>query len=410
MVRVIALTLLLPALAAAQVPAKLAYQGRLVKADGTPQSGTLTVTFSIFDAPTGGTRLWTEDQVLAFTNGFYATVLGEVTPLPGSVFSGPERHVELVIGGNALAPRQRIVSVPYALQAQSVVRGTITAGGILEGEWSDAAPAPGSAAAAGVNVQDATASGGQARRGGSSDASGTLFLATPASPRVNGPLGAGLTRASFRLNVANNTVAGQVGTLRCGANRGGSDVDLATRAIAPADFPAGLTWKIFTLYCDFRPDDANQWVAVEFAHSITDLTIDYAQLQPVTGAGLPAGAVILFNGTACPEGWSELTAARGRVLVGLPPGGTVLGTVGAAFADRESRDHTHGVTGYSGWATITGTLGGTATGYNNTGAFVTDTSANEVYGQYHDHPVSLTSGGASAAIVPYVQLLVCQKD
>lgn len=117
-----ALALLIPSLALAQVPQRLAYQGRLTKADGTPETGVLPVTFSLFAAAEGGTAAWSEAQSLALTHGYYATNLGEITPL-GKVFDGRELFLEVSVGGTALAPRQRIASVPYALVAGNVSGG-----------------------------------------------------------------------------------------------------------------------------------------------------------------------------------------------------------------------------------------------------------------------------------------------
>lgn len=51
---------------------------------------------------------------------------------------------------------------------------------------------------------------------------------------------------------------------------------------------------------------------------------------------VPTGGIMMFNG-ACPTGWSEYTAARGRALVGVPSGGTVEGTVGSALTNLDTR-------------------------------------------------------------------------
>ena len=59
---------------------------------------------------------------------------------------------------------------------------------------------------------------------------------------------------------------------------------------------------------------------------------------------LPSGMVMFFDSTACPTGWSELTSARGRYLVGLISGGTLGATAGTALSNQENRvvgPHTH---------------------------------------------------------------------
>jgi len=37
---------------------------------------------------------------------------------------------------------------------------------------------------------------------------------------------------------------------------------------------------------------------------------------------VPSGALMFFNLSACPPGWSILTGAQGRYLVGMPAGAT----------------------------------------------------------------------------------------
>lgn len=56
----------------------------------------------------------------------------------------------------------------------------------------------------------------------------------------------------------------------------------------------------------------------------------------IEASGAPSGLIADFNG-ACPSGWSELTAARGRVRVGLPANGTLGATVGTALTDAQDK-------------------------------------------------------------------------
>ena len=48
-----------------------------------------------------------------------------------------------------------------------------------------------------------------------------------------------------------------------------------------------------------------------------------------------------FSLPQCPPGWSELTSARGRTLVGLPTNGSLEGISGSPLSNLESRQHTH---------------------------------------------------------------------
>jgi hypothetical protein len=59
------------------------------------------------------------------------------------------------------------------------------------------------------------------------------------------------------------------------------------------------------------------------------------------GSGIPSGAVAYFVGTVAPSGWTEYVTARGRMIVGLPSGGTSEGTVGTALTNLQDKTHTH---------------------------------------------------------------------
>jgi len=108
--------------ASAQVRHLLGYQGRLLRADGTAATGTASVTFTVHDAASGGSTLWTETQTLGLSDGYYSTFLGLVTTPGEGVYEGP-RWLQVQVGGETLLPRQQLGSVAFALQAASV-RGT----------------------------------------------------------------------------------------------------------------------------------------------------------------------------------------------------------------------------------------------------------------------------------------------
>jgi hypothetical protein len=65
--------------------------------------------------------LWSETiSSVDVDQGIYHVKLGSVNPLTASVFSEPERYLEVNVGGERLEPRQRITSIAYALKAESV--------------------------------------------------------------------------------------------------------------------------------------------------------------------------------------------------------------------------------------------------------------------------------------------------
>jgi hypothetical protein len=107
---------LLSALDLSQAPSTISYQGRLLGQNGTPVSGIVDILFAIHSAGAGGTPLWTEQQRLAFTDGYYATTLGSTNAIPATLFDGTTRYLSLTVGGSEMTPRQGIDSVPYALR------------------------------------------------------------------------------------------------------------------------------------------------------------------------------------------------------------------------------------------------------------------------------------------------------
>ncbi len=104
-----------------QVPQLINYQGILTEpATGNPLSGTFSMVFSIYSVPTGGTALFAETQSVTATNGLFNVLLGNVTPLPFTVFSGGDRFLGIKVGNDAeMTPRKRMVSVGYSFMSDN---------------------------------------------------------------------------------------------------------------------------------------------------------------------------------------------------------------------------------------------------------------------------------------------------
>ncbi|MBI2577206.1 hypothetical protein HYV84_08400 [Candidatus Woesearchaeota archaeon] len=154
-------------------------------------------------------------------------------------------------------------------------------------------------------------------------------------------------------------------------------------------------------------------------------------------ASVPSGAVIFYDGTSCPAGWSRLSGSQGRVIVGLTDNAEdpdVKATVGAALSNKGKKTitevpaHTHSVNPPSTASSSSGAHthdyqtwkgdarydiegdGGHAVSYSADSRTTTSAGA-------HTHTVdiaSFTSGSTGASSVdvtmPYIQLLVCKKD
>jgi len=97
---------------ASSVPQKINYQGQLLK-DGNPVTGIKSIYFSISDSS------WFElHSSVAIDNGLYSVVLGNIQPLPASVFDSTDKKLIVSIDGERMSPDIDIVSVAYALKAE----------------------------------------------------------------------------------------------------------------------------------------------------------------------------------------------------------------------------------------------------------------------------------------------------
>ena len=90
---------LLPVTASAlAVPALVTHQGRLFDPQGGPVTGTLDVTFAIYDAEIGGNEIWSEIITIDFDDGFFSARLGEQLVLDEIVFDGSVRWLGITVG------------------------------------------------------------------------------------------------------------------------------------------------------------------------------------------------------------------------------------------------------------------------------------------------------------------------
>jgi hypothetical protein len=118
--------LLVAGAASSAVPSTLTQQGRLLDSAGAPATGSVQMKFTVYDAASGGTTLWTETQTITLDDGYFSARLGETTAIGSTVFDGSTRYLGVQVGTDAeMTPRQAMVSVPYALMANNAV-GDIT--------------------------------------------------------------------------------------------------------------------------------------------------------------------------------------------------------------------------------------------------------------------------------------------
>ncbi len=144
-------------LANADVPPLINYQGQLTDANGNPQTGTKKLEFNIYDASSGGNKIW-GPQVFSdvpLIGGRFNVMLGSTDAGGNSIstaFGASSRFLGIKVdNGKEVAPRQQILSTPFAIQALSAsnadnaVNAVYALHGVPPGTivayWSTAIPA-----------------------------------------------------------------------------------------------------------------------------------------------------------------------------------------------------------------------------------------------------------------------------
>jgi hypothetical protein len=89
-----------------------------------PFNGSADIELALYDVATGGAPLWSESQSgVVVVGGVLALDVGSESPLPPSVARTLGLFLEVVVEGDALAPRARLGAVPVAERA--VVAGSV---------------------------------------------------------------------------------------------------------------------------------------------------------------------------------------------------------------------------------------------------------------------------------------------
>jgi len=204
---------------------------------------------------------------------------------------------------------------------------------------------------------------------------------------------------------------------------GDTSVSGMTTAMADTVFENSDTY----LRVWFSQDLAGPFEALEPNQRIGSVPYALRASYAETGSAMvPAGAVMFFDDTSCPTGWSELTAARGRAVVGLPSGGTLAGTIGTALTNVENRAHSHSVNPSAVNTSSDGSHSHTTGEPTQKGAvaltagsiFIDYGEANHLHSvstaSNHNHSVNIpltnSTNAQTGDVIPYIQLLTCKKD
>ena len=132
---------------------------------------------------------------------------------------------------------------------------------------------------------------------------------------------------------------------------------------------------------------------------------------------VPSGFVGFFNLTACPSGWTALSAAAGRVIVGRAANESIGSTIGTPLASLEDRTHTHTGPSHTHTFSATSSTGPTFMGkerddcnYYGCGQVPTDTHTHTVSGTTSASGTNATGTASTSQVIPYIQYLVCLKN
>ena len=100
------------------VPATVSFTGRLSTTNG-PVTGSVTLTFSLFNQATNGTVMWTETRPGIQANaGLVYVDLGALTTLDEGILLNSPLFLEINVSGEVLSPRLVLQSVPYAIRSE----------------------------------------------------------------------------------------------------------------------------------------------------------------------------------------------------------------------------------------------------------------------------------------------------
>jgi hypothetical protein len=119
-----------------QIPKQMNYQGYLTDNAGNPVTGNHKLTFTIYDAQTGGNTLWIEEHPsVAINNGVFQVQLGSITALDLD-FDIPYWLSIKVENDPELSPRIAFASVGYSfnsVKSEGVAEGSISTNSIQNG-------------------------------------------------------------------------------------------------------------------------------------------------------------------------------------------------------------------------------------------------------------------------------------
>jgi hypothetical protein len=177
---------------AQSVPPLMNYQGHLTNAAGQPlPTGQYTLTFNVYNVPTGGTAVWGPQAIVAdVIDGYFNVVLSTDSTGNDSIstaFAAQPRYVSIRVNAAAeILPRQQVLSSPYAIQANRAAAADVVAPAAGPGNIF---PSVGNVGIGTTNPEHQLSVSGASRLNGNLDVSG------------NTSVGGVLTASSLQFNV-----------------------------------------------------------------------------------------------------------------------------------------------------------------------------------------------------------------
>ncbi len=112
--------LFLASIALGQIPQTINFQGVLKDANGLPVNDIKFMEFRMYNQPTDGTLIWSEQHAsVEIVDGLFAVTLGETNPFTINDFQGyPEQFITFVVGGEEMNPRQKFNAVPFSIKSK----------------------------------------------------------------------------------------------------------------------------------------------------------------------------------------------------------------------------------------------------------------------------------------------------